>query len=173
MKTALCVALALGSALAQTIVSKRDEPLQTTWFSPKKAPSVRTHEGFLQNFNWRFYPVLSQSFKGDEKAVALKIEVDGPGNWSTGAVALFTVDGEITSIPIDYYGGVNAFTTLGNNRLVVVTLPNQDALAVKVATAKEVWVTLPDANTGDRRSIKLSEPQLQIFREMMERYRSL
>ena len=102
----------------------------------------------------------------------LKIQLDGPGSWSTDSVVIFTVDGELTEVAINY-GTVTSFTTLGGNRGVEITLHNQELLITRFTTAKEVWVTLPDANSGGRRSIKLSEPQLQIFRELVERYKSL
>lgn len=156
---------------ADRVAIKRDEPLQTTWLVPKKIPSVKSHEGLWRadTYSWQCYPVVGQSFKGDRKWLLLKISIDGPGALDVGSIVVFAVDGEVVQIPP---GDLGRYLTWGGNRGVEITLSNQETLVSRISGANEVWVTLPE-DARVRHSVRLSEPQLQVFRDMIERYRVL
>lgn len=156
------------------IVSHRDDPFQVTWFAHKKVPYSKSHEGLFHadTFSWKCYPIIVQTFKADKKSLLLRIELDGPGNWSTNSVAIFAIDGDVSEVTFGR-NDLRGFTTLGMNHGADITLHGQKALITKISTAKEVWVTIPDGNSGAPHSVKLSDVQLQIFQEIMERYPSL
>jgi hypothetical protein len=166
--------LQTATAANDVIVARRDEPLQVTWFAHRKPPYSKSHEGLLHadTFSWRCYPVIGQTFRADKKALLLKIELDGPGNWSSNLTSIFAIDGDVSEIRFGM-NNLKLFTTLGMNKGDKITLTGQEALITKISTASEVWVTIPDGNSGERHSVKLSDAQLQLFREIMERYRSL
>lgn len=174
MRTLLTACLCLSATAADSLVSKRDVPLQTVWWVPKKAPSIKHHEGLLHadTFTWTCYPAIGQTFKEDKKWLVLKVHIDGPDRFSR-ADLILSVDGEIVNLPdLDW----QSMTYLGGVPLAEITLKDQDALIQKIATAKEVWITvLPGGASGatTRHSVKLSEPQIEVFREVIERYQAL
>lgn len=159
---------------AEGIIERRDAPIQTTWFLPKKAPSTKSHEGLFRadTFSWRCSAIIRQTFRRDKKWLLLRIDLDGPGNWSTNSSAIFAVDGDVVTIPFGI-DSPRSLQMLGGNRGVEITLHGQESLISRIAAAGEVWVTIPDGNSGSRHSVKLSEPQRQIFREILDRYGSL
>lgn len=73
----LIVALA-SLALAQEIVSHRDEPLGTTWFAPHKPKEAKGRGGILAN-RWKCFPSIGQSFAQDKKWLDLELQFAGIG----------------------------------------------------------------------------------------------
>jgi len=148
---------------------KRDEALGLLWHTPRRPPYSKSHEGLFKadTFSWQCYPVIAQGLRRDKKALLVKITVDGPGYWDMRPVVVVNIDGEVQQIPIAE-DGLRPYTTLGQNRGVEITLVQQDDFLGRIAKAQVVWLTLLEPSGDGHRSVKLSDKQVAVVREILD-----
>jgi hypothetical protein len=167
MRTVLALFLVLAStgyarkekSEQNEIVEKRNIPLGTTTFMPRKTHMVHGAGGKLLGYGLRIIPFATQNLDGSDASTGIRVQVYVMFErlvFIQAAVVLL-VDGNRLSLgALDWTAGT------GFHNAVVETVITEPHLVRRIAYAKEVYLTVlvPGwSEPGNQMSFQLSEEQ--------------
>lgn len=169
----LCVTSSLFAKTFEPppIAAVPDEPVQTTWFQFKGSRLPFQTTGTLLKKEYWLTPYVGQKFDKKSKFLRLKVEVGGSNVDEVCCFVpmLFVTDGKETEIP-RVEGQQMVDRLFGQSQSVKWDIDLPVALIEDISNAKTVWFTIFGPT---RTSIKLTEPQIQMFQKMLGAYKEL
>lgn len=139
---------------------------------------------FAVNYKWLFYPYIGRSFDKSRKWFQVAIELRGPNETVLvpGSDLTLMVDGKehtLAGIFVYNVGGNGCYDFMGQfscvNKWEIAPKTDNDRYALErlvrvLSAAHEVYVTMVGGPGTNRFSVQLTEPQLAVFRAVLDQY---
>jgi hypothetical protein len=176
LAVASLLVLTAFDSFAQTpeIMEKPDPALGVMLFIPKSvAPvAVENVRSDIGQISFRVYPTLYQTLNKSEKAAVMKIDILGLPTGFSNASLVVTIDGQAMTIPSMNWAANE--TTFGDSATSTqVGLLDATGSFRRIATAKDVYLTVLLPGMASRYTVHLAGENLNVFKMMLSKYDSL